>query len=390
MATIIVAKSKGILRHSEWDAVLVVLSLAHAVLLFSVPSMLVIAVGIWWSSNTIAHNFIHSPFFASRAVNRLYSIYLSGLLGIPQTLWRERHLQHHRGQHRAIRWTPALAVETGVVLIVWLILASLGPAFFIWVYAPGYLAGLGLCFLQGHFEHARGTTSHYGRLYNFLFFNDGYHVEHHLRPGVHWTRLPKQPQPDALRSRWPPVLRWIDAIGLESLERVVLRSRWLQRFVLTAHERAFRALLANLAHVRHVTIVGGGLFPRTALILQKLLPAAELTIVDASAENLQRARIFLNDRIAFRHRLYDPGTPDTSDLLVIPLAFIGDRDRVYRQPSARAVLVHDWLWKTRAEGVPVSWLLLKRLNLVTRSTAEASRSESSRDGGPRSDTAARC
>ena len=31
-------------------------------------------------------------------------------------------------------------------------------------YVPGYLAGLGLCYLQGHFEHVHGTTSHYGWL----------------------------------------------------------------------------------------------------------------------------------------------------------------------------------------------------------------------------------
>jgi hypothetical protein len=60
---------------------------------------------------------------------------------------------------------------------------------------PGYLAGLGLCLLQGHFEHAGGTTSHYGWLYNRLFFNDGYHVEHHRRPGIHWTQLPFETSP---------------------------------------------------------------------------------------------------------------------------------------------------------------------------------------------------
>jgi hypothetical protein len=53
-------------------------------------------------------------------------------------------------------------------------------------------------------------------------------------------------------------------------------------------------------------------------------------------------------------------------MIVIPLSFIGDRDRVYREPPARVVLVHDWIWKPRGGGVRVSWLLLKRLNLVTR------------------------
>jgi len=57
---------------------------------------------------------------------------------------------------------------------------------------------------------------------------------------------------------------------------------------------------------------------------------------------------------------------DGGDLVVIPLSFIGNRDDVYRQPPARAALVHDWLWNVRGKGVRVSWLLLKRLNLVTR------------------------
>ena len=36
-----------------------------------------------------------------------------------------------------------------------------------------------------------------------------------------------------------------------------------------------------------------------------------------------------------------------------------------------AVLVHDWIWARRGRGVVVSWLLLKRLNLVARGDALA-------------------
>src|SRR5438552_2279352 len=86
-------------------------------------------------------------------------------------------------------------------------------------FLPG-LALLPLCWLQGHFEHARGVTSHYGRLYNLLFFNDGYHVEHHHRPAVHWHNLPQQTMLDPRPSHWPAVLRWIEEI-LSVLERLV-------------------------------------------------------------------------------------------------------------------------------------------------------------------------
>jgi fatty acid desaturase len=366
MATTLLAGSRTFLRHSAWDAVLVGLSVAHALALVVVPSIPVVAIGLWWNANTISHNFIHTPFFRSRELNLLYAIYLSALLGIPQSLWRDRHLQHHSGQHRAVKRTGLLAVETGVVLALWCTLAALVPTVFLGVYLPGYLAGLGLCWLQGHFEHARGTTSHYGWLYNLCFFNDGYHVEHHMRPGEHWTRLPRHARPGARQSAWPPIFRWLDAFSLEALERLVLRSTWLQRFLLFTHERALRALLTRIQPVERVTIVGGGLFPRTALILQKVLPDAALTIVDKKAEHLEIARGFLNGRVTYRHDVYDPTVRDDADLVVIPLAFVGDRDAVYRESPARSTLVHDWMWRRHAEGVPVSWLLLKRLNLVTR------------------------
>jgi hypothetical protein len=258
-------------------------------------------------------------------------------------------------------------LESAVVLGVWLAVAISAPWFFVRVYIPGYVAGLGLCVLQGHFEHAGGTTSHYGRLYNWLFFNDGYHVEHHRRPGVHWTRLPSESAPpDARRSGWPPVLRWLDVHMLEMLERIALRSRWIQRYVLRAHERAFRALLPALPASDRITIVGGGLFPRTALILRKLRPDATLTIVDASRDHLEVARSFLAGPIALREHFFDPRSDEGGDVVVIPLSFVGNRDDVYRRPPAPAALVHDWLWNVRGTGVRVSWLLLKRLNLVTR------------------------
>lgn len=351
---------------------LVALSFAHAGLLIAFPSSPLIALGLWWNANTISHNFVHLPFFRSPVLNRVYAIYLTALLSIPHSIWRERHLRHHAGRDGSFRWTRVAFVETGVIVALWIALASVDPKFFATVYLPGYLVGLGLCHVQGHFEHARGTTSHYGWLYNLIFFNDGYHVEHHLRSSEHWTMLPRHTQRDAMHSRWPPVLRWLDSINLESLERLVLRSAWLQRYVVACHERAFRALLPTLPEIRRVTIVGGGLFPRTALVLQRLLPAVPLTIVDASAGNLAIASRFLDGAIEFRHCTYRllPGAlsrePDEGHLVVIPLAFIGDRLRLYREPHAPVMLVHDWIWRRRAQGVTVSWLLLKRLNLITR------------------------
>jgi hypothetical protein len=276
-------------------------------------------------------------------------------------------------------------IQCGVVLGLWTIVVSASPQFFAAVYLPGYLAGLALCSLQGHFEHAGGTTSHYGWLYNLLFFNDGYHVEHHRRPGVHWTRLPLEIVADPQPSRWPPVLRWLEAAGkygttakaavdygiarprfLECMEKIALKSSFLQGYVLRVHERAFRALLPSLPTAARITIVGGGLFPRTALILERLRPDADLLIVDACRDHLDVARPFLSRAVEFREQFFDPRSDDGGELVVIPLSFVGNREAVYQKPPAQAALVHDWLWNVRGRGVRVSWLLLKRLNLVVR------------------------
>jgi len=240
------------------------------------------------------------------------------------------------------------------------------PSFLLRIYLPGFVAGLGLCYLQGHYEHARGIVSHYGWLYNVLFFNDGFHVEHHRHPGMSWQDLPRAKESEAGVSRWPAVLRWLEIIDLCALERLVLRLPALQRFVLGRHERAFERLLAKLPSVRRVGIVGGGLFPRTAMILARLLPDARLTIIDLSADNLAIARPLLAGDVEFINQRFDTGTPCDFDLLVIPLAFSGNRTAIYRRPPAEAVIVHDWIWRLQGSGTVVSWLLLKRMNLVRR------------------------
>jgi len=358
--------SRGILRHSRWDALLIGLSLLHPAAILLVPSIPVIALGLWWNSNTISHNFIHLPFFRSSRWNRAYSIFLSLLLGYPQSIWRDRHLAHHSGHRSALRFTPSVALELGAVLTLWGFLLYAVPGFFAFVYLPGYALGLGLCFLHGYFEHARGTTSHYGFFYNVSFFNDGYHVEHHRLPGEHWTRLPGYVRPGAEASSWPAVFRWFEYISIESLERIALRSRLLQRYLLHTHERAIRRLLPAFSNTRTVNVIGGGMFPRSAILLQKLIPDVAITIVDARADHIDTAMSYLPGNVNFEVRLFDSCVHEDADLLVIPLSLIGDRRVIYSNPPARQVLVHDWIWSRHGRGAIVSLLLLKRINLVSR------------------------
>jgi fatty acid desaturase len=82
-------------------------------------------------------------------------------------------------------------------------------------YVPALYLALALVNVQNYFEHfgaapeSRYTdsVSYYGRLYNALTFNDGYHQEHHLRPQTHWSRMPE--------------VRREHAAKLETLERII-------------------------------------------------------------------------------------------------------------------------------------------------------------------------
>jgi hypothetical protein len=210
---------------------------------------------------------------------------------------------------------------------------------------------------------AGGTTSHYGRIYNFLFFNDGYHVEHHAHPACSWRSLPSRRIATAHSSAWPAVLRFID-YSLEYLERLVLRPGRLQRFVLAAHRRAWQRFAPDLEGVRRVGIVGGGLFPRTAILLLELVPAADLTIIDGAAANLALARERLGDAVKYREEWFTPDAHDDFDLVVIPLACRGADKRQLRHPeSAPLVVCHDWIWDRQPKSVVVSPWLLKRMSL---------------------------
>ena len=127
----------------------------------------------------------------------------------------------------------------------------------------------------------------------------------------------------------------MERLGLDGLERLVLHSALLQRFVLRAHTRALQ-LLATLSPVARVTVVGGGLFPRSCLILSTLLPSARITIIDADAANLSRARAFVDPaRVDLVHAKFPGGDHSGQDLVVIPLSFDGDRASLYAQLQLR-------------------------------------------------------
>lgn len=355
---------RSVFRYSCWDLLLMGGALVYGILLVWAPSVVLIAVGFWWTANTVAHYFVHLPFFRRRWQNRLFSAFLTLLLGLPQWLWRGRHLAHHAGVRWKLRFSKQLLLESGIAASLWTVLAVWDSQFLLGSYLPGWLLGLTLCHVHGYFEHYRGTTSYYGRLYNWLFFNDGYHVEHHSHPGYHWRILDTAKDASVNVSGWPAIFRWAEFFSLEGLERMLLRIPPMHRWMVQCHREAFARALVSLPPPTEVGIIGGGLFPRTPLVVQELYPTAKITVIDMSRPNLDCARQWLGDRVEYICAQYTHRDAGQFDWLIVPLSFRGDRTALYTVPPARVVVVHDWIWRRRGRGTIVSWLLLKRINVV--------------------------
>jgi fatty acid desaturase len=195
--------------------------------------------------NGLAHNFVHNPFFRSPLLNHLFSVLNSIAACFSQTYYDAVHMRHHKGNSdrqnengETIDWlsiyrhghdgeaenpwnyvflsffrdNPAAIrkdlrkrgnsdVIWGNIELAAVAVVLLTMFFFNWRYALFFLPFLylGHCFsyLNGYFRHyganpdkpiAWGVSS-YGRIYNWIFFYNGYHAEHHFRPKVHWTKM---------------------------------------------------------------------------------------------------------------------------------------------------------------------------------------------------------
>jgi fatty acid desaturase len=193
----------------------------------------------------VAHNFIHRPFFSHQTANTVFAIWNTILLGLPQTIYKYHHLNHHRynndyqnangatedyssifrySKHpqipeSAILYSilgpfrtdvgllyrnaqehgqaPQILTETAIYLILLLTVAVLSPSFVFLCYLPTWYLGQVGAYLENYFEHYGATpgnrktdsVSCYNRFYNLIWFNNGYHQEHHYRPQVHWSEI---------------------------------------------------------------------------------------------------------------------------------------------------------------------------------------------------------
>ena len=124
-----------------------------------------------------------------------------------------------------------------IELIIQVVLAAIGVVAACWLvidwrwvllaYVPAFYFGWFLALLENYFEHHRASNRHsrfadsvsyYGRWYNALMFNEGYHQEHHLKPHLHWTRRPDVrrehlddfEEAGAYQARMPPILGFFD------------------------------------------------------------------------------------------------------------------------------------------------------------------------------------
>jgi fatty acid desaturase len=201
---------------------------------------------ICWNLQCISHNFIHNPFFSWHWLNRLFGVLESLAIGMPHQLYHHYHMNHHQGNNDtkgpdgstrdwssiyrhsgddnpepfwrycalsffrveigpvlrvAIKHGKAnmaqVAVETLAIGLMWAVFALADWRFFLFFYLPSYFFGWVLSYAEGYLEHHGAqpgnpyadSVSSYNPAYNFLWFNNGYHQEHHWDPKCHWTRM---------------------------------------------------------------------------------------------------------------------------------------------------------------------------------------------------------
>jgi fatty acid desaturase len=220
----------------------------HLPLWVLVPAFVAVAWSYCWNMQCLSHNFIHNPFFCSRWLNRAFSVLETLALGVPHVFYHHYHLNHHFGDNdrkgadgltrdwssiyrhgsdpspepfwryvllsfwrvevgpllRVVRRHGAkevaqVCVESVVLAAFWGAMLYYDWRFFAFFYLPSYYLGWMLSYAEGYFEHygakpgndLANSVSSYHRLYNLLWFNNGYHQEHHWDPKMHWTKMPR-------------------------------------------------------------------------------------------------------------------------------------------------------------------------------------------------------
>lgn len=192
----------------------------------------------------IAHNFMHNPFFKWKPLNKLFSITNSIAMGMPQAIYNSEHINHHlytndkwnentppqdnsstyyngksNQEESAFRYTflayfrislfeqakgatkysgKLVYVELLAITVFfgWLLITN--PFAFLVFVLPTHYFGTCVAALENYVEHyacdpenpKANSVSVYNKFYNLIWFNNGYHQEHHCNPKVHWVKIP--------------------------------------------------------------------------------------------------------------------------------------------------------------------------------------------------------
>jgi hypothetical protein len=265
------------------------------------------------------------------------------------------------------------------------------PSFLYLGYLPGVILGLCLCQMQGHFEHringikAPQGASFYNSAYNFIFFNDGYHVEHHMNPKAHWSQHKNQNLKtiEYPGNVFPPILGWLGSLHwtfnkmqayiLIKLENQIFHFPKLQSRIIANHKQAVAKLMFQyqVPVPSKICVIGGGGFPRSVILLRQLYPSAKIMVVDKCLNNLAIAKRHLQnqnhalERIQLCNGLAASTHLSIYDLVLVPLGFNGDKKSLFTtslHTSKTVFLLHAWMWHSGEKGIRVSWWLLKRIN----------------------------
>jgi fatty acid desaturase len=272
------------LAHSWWDAVPITMGLGHLLAVIALVASfralpwwiflslaLLYSISLSWSINSIAHNFIHNPYFVSPVLNRAFSLLLSVTIGFSQVMYHYIHMRHHAGNmdrqdangdtvdHISIYrhgrdgkpenpWRYVFSsyfrddpmeiltkiaakqpkearfakVEVAADLLFYGILLFVDWRAVLCL-VPFYYLGQSLSSLNGYYEHFGADpdrpiswgVSSYGTLYNWTWMNNGYHAEHHYRPKIHWTKMPELHRTIATEQKAAAVrvISWPHALG---------------------------------------------------------------------------------------------------------------------------------------------------------------------------------
>lgn len=206
-----------------------------------------VAVSYCWNLQCLSHNFVHNAFFSADWLNRVFSVLETLSIGLPQVCYHHYHLNHHKGDNdrkgpdgttrdwsSIFRHSPddraesflkyvflgffrvemgplfrtiwkhgwkevaQTAVEIVTLGAFWLFMAWYDWRYLAFFYVPAYYLGWCMSYAEGYFEHYgaepgnpyANSVSSYNRPYNVLWFNNGYHQEHHWDPKAHWTQMP--------------------------------------------------------------------------------------------------------------------------------------------------------------------------------------------------------